>query len=230
MPRASGKGRTFAPEIVSADEARRLLAACSRGATGARNRALLVLLYRAGLRVGEALKLKPEHVDPEAGTVRVRNGKGVQPISRRAHIAAGGAPDAPRSARKRTHAPRTVAVDPAAAELLGAWLRKRAALGIAASAPYVCTLDGRPVLPSYVRSLCKRLAQRAGIDPARVHPHSLRHTFAAELAREGTAVNVIQAALGHSSLATTSLYLAHVAPDELVNALRARVWSPSAPR
>ena len=214
MPRGSNKGRTFAPEIVSGDEARALLAACSRGATGARNRALLVLLYRAGLRVGEALKLRPEHVDPAAGTVRVRNGKGTKAVK--------GDPT------RRKHTPRTVAVDPAAAELLAAWATKRAALGVPGTAPYLCTLAGRPVLPSYVRSLCKRLAQAAGVDGARVHPHALRHTFAAELAREGKPMNLIQTALGHSSLATTSLYLAHVAPVELVNALRRRPWNPSA--
>src|SRR5438552_18837820 len=52
MPRTSNRGRTFPPEVLSPDEARRLLGACSRGATGARNRGLVVLLYRAGLRVG----------------------------------------------------------------------------------------------------------------------------------------------------------------------------------
>jgi len=223
MPRGSNKGRTFAPEIVSGDEARGLLAACSRGATGARNRALLVLLYRAGLRVGEALKLKAEHVDAVAGTVRVRDGKGTRPAkTRRDPKGAAGGPT------RRKHAPRTVAVDPAAAELLAAWATKRAALGVPGTAPYLCTLDGRPVLPSYVRSLCKRLAEAAGVDSARVHPHALRHTFAAELAREGKPMNLIQTALGHSSLATTSLYLAHVAPVELVNALRTRLWNPSA--
>lgn len=222
MPRTSNRGRTFAPETVSAEEAHRLLAACSRGATGTRNRALLVLLYRGGLRVGEALALRAEHVDSGSGTIRVRAGKRVRPVSKRDHVAAGGTADTPARNRKRKVAPRTVGIDPAAAELLGAWHRTRDALGVPNSAPYLCTLDGRPVLPSYARSLCKRLATKAGVDPARVHPHALRHTYAAELAREGKPMNVVQAALGHSSLATTSLYLAHVAPDELVRALRDR--------
>jgi integrase/recombinase XerD len=62
-----------------------------------------------------------------------------------------------------------------------------------------------------------RLARRAGIEK-RVHPHGLRHTHAAELALEGQPMNLIQAQLGHSSLATTSRYLAHIAPAELVHA------------
>jgi integrase len=201
------------PQTVTAGEARQLVLACSRGATGARNRALLVLLYRAGLRIGEALALKPEQFDPEHGVLRVVYGKRTRTARRGA---------------KRTHAPRTVAVDPEAAGLIAAWLYTRDQRGIPAEAPLLCTLQGRPVLASYARALVVRLAGRAGIRK-RVHPHALRHTFAAELAREGKPVNLIQAALGHRSLATTSTYLAHVAPDELVNALRARPWSPTEP-
>ncbi len=69
-----------------------------------------------------------------------------------------------------------------------------------------------------------RLAKRAGIEK-RVHPHALRHSHAAELARERLPVNLIQAQLGHSSLATTSRYLAHIAPEELVEAMQRRLWS-----
>ena len=53
----------------------------------------------------------------------------------------------------------------------------------------------------------------------------LRHTHAAELAFEGAPMNAIQAQLGHSSLATTSRDLAHIAPAELVKAMQARTWS-----
>jgi site-specific recombinase XerD len=63
----------------------------------------------------------------------------------------------------------------------------------------------------------------AGIDK-RVHPHILRHTRASELAGEGTPVNVIQTALGHSSLATTSAYLDHIAPQTVLDAMRASAW------
>ena len=69
-----------------------------------------------------------------------------------------------------------------------------------------------------------RLARRAGIEK-RVHAHGLRHTHAAELAYEGAPMNLIQAQLGHSSLATTSRYLAHIAPAQLVEVMRARTWS-----
>ena len=75
-----------------------------------------------------------------------------------------------------------------------------------------------------MRALMPRLARRAGIEK-RVHAHGLRHTHAAELALEGQPMNLIQAQLGHSSLATTSRYLAHIAPAQLIEAMRVRAWS-----
>jgi integrase len=106
---------------------------------------------------------------------------------------------------------RIVGIDPAAASLLGRWIEVRGARGIPRSAPLFCTLGGRRLHDRYVRALLPRLARRAGIEK-RVHPHGLRHTHAAELAREGVPVNVIQAQLGHRSLATTDRYLRHIAP------------------
>lgn len=55
-----------------------------------------------------------------------------------------------------------------------------------------------------------------------VHAHGLRHTRAAELAHEGKPMNLIQAQLGHASLAVTSTYLAHIAPAQLIEAMRTR--------
>ena len=66
-------------------------------------------------------------------------------------------------------------------------------------------------------------AKRAGIEK-RAHAYGLRHTHAAELAREGVSVNVIQAQLGHASLAVTDRYIRHIAPEQLIEAMRARVW------
>ncbi len=78
---------------------------------------------------------------------------------------------------------------------------------------------------TYVRGLCKRLARKAGIDK-RVHPHGFRHALAAGLAINGTPVNVIQAQLGHASLATTDRYLRRIAPADLLAALRLSAWTP----
>ncbi len=92
-----------------------------------------------------------------------------------------------------------------------------------ARAPIFCTLQGGRIDSSYVRRLLPRLAQKAGIE-RRVHAHGLRHTYAAELAREGTAINVIRDALGHTSLAVTDRYLRDVAPTHVIDTMRARRW------
>jgi site-specific recombinase XerD len=68
----ANKGRKLPPELLTPDEVRALLQACSPSApTGVRNRALLITLYRAGLRLDEALGLLPADVDPGVGVLRV---------------------------------------------------------------------------------------------------------------------------------------------------------------
>jgi site-specific recombinase XerD len=195
----ANKGRRFPAELLSPEEVRALLRACSsRAPTGIRNRALIAVLYRGGLRISEALALRAKDVEEAAGTVTVLHGKGDQR--------------------------RTVGMDPAAFALLERWLDKRRALGLSARRPIFCTLRGEAIDSSYVRRLLPRLAARAGIEK-RVHAHGLRHAHAAELAAEGLPVNVVQQQLGHGSLATTDRYLRHIAPRERVAAMRAREWA-----
>lgn len=192
----SHKGETLPVEVLTVDEARALIRqASTRAPTGIRNRALIVVLYRGGLRLAEALALKPADVDLAAGTIRVLRGKGAKA--------------------------RTVGIDEGAAAIVARWIDKRRGLGLRSG--LFCTLAGDPLEPRYVRAMLARYAQRAGI-AKRVHPHGLRHTHAAELMHEGVPANVIQAQLGHSSLATTSVYLAHIAPKELVDRMRSRAW------
>ena len=74
---------------------------------------------------------------------------------------------------------------------------------------------------AYVRSLLPRLAKKAGIEK-RVHAHGLRHTHAFELANEGTPLHLIQAQLGHSSVATTDKYIRHLNPTAVVDAVKQR--------
>ena len=68
----ANRGQKLPPEPLTTEEVRALLSACSgRAPTGVRNRALIVLLYRAGLRINEALALMPKDLDSKAGTLRV---------------------------------------------------------------------------------------------------------------------------------------------------------------
>jgi integrase/recombinase XerC len=195
----ANKGRKLPAELLTADDVRALLAACSTSApTGVRNRALLTVLYRAGLRLDEALTLAPADVDVDGGVVVVGHDLGRH---------------------------RLVGIDAAALALVEEWLAVRADLGLARAAPLFCTLSGGPLHPAYVRQLLPRLADKAGIGK-RVHAQGLRHTHAAELAAEGLPAEVIQEQLGHESLASTGRYLRRVPPKDRIGALQRRQWSP----
>lgn len=203
-------GHTYPAEVLSQAEIHALLAKCSKRApTGIRNAALIVVLWRSGLRVGEALALRVADVDRDRGTITVLHGKG----DRR----------------------RVVGVDPQALVMIERWLAMRRRLGIGPSSPMFCTVSrhmggkpGHPLKDSYVREAFKRLGKRAGIEK-RVHPHGLRHTHASELAREGVPVHIIRKQLGHSSLATTERYIDHLEPREVIAAMQTREWAHESP-
>jgi site-specific recombinase XerD len=119
---------------------------------------------------------------------------------------------------------RVVGLDAGAWAILQLWLNRRAAAGINGRAPVFCTLKGKPMKSAYVRKLLPRLARKAGIEK-RVHAHGLRHTHAFELASEGTPLHVIQAQLGHASVATTDRYIKHLNPSTVVETMKSRTWS-----
>ena len=196
----ANKGRKLPPELLTPEEVRALMAACSATApTGIRNRALVVTLYRAGLRLDEALALLPGDVDAAAGVINV-------------------------GSRTGGHA-REAGIDAAALAIVRKWLGVRAGLGLGADAPLFCTLSGGRVHPAYVRQLLPRLAEKAGLEK-RVHAQGLRYTHAAELAAEGMPAELIQAQLGHESLASTDRYLRRMSPEERIGVLRRREWTP----
>ncbi len=129
----------FPVEVLNEPEVRRLIEACSnRAPTGIRNRALIAILYRGGLRLGEALALFPKDLDPRAGTVAVLHGKG----------------------DKR----RTIGLDPGGFAMVERWLDSRRELGIDGRQSVFCTLGGAPLKDAYVRALLPRLAPQAGIE------------------------------------------------------------------
>lgn len=201
------KGKRYPAEPLTYDEVQRLIAACSnRGSSGIRNRAAITLMWRAGVRVGELVALYPKDIDTRAGSVTVLHGKG----------------------DKR----RVIGLDPQACAVVDVWAAKRAKLGLTARSPLFCTVTvpgkGGPIAPAYFRTMLKRIGEQAEIDK-RVHPHGLRHTAAFELANEGVPVHVIQAQLGHKSLATTDQYVRHLAPRQLLDAMGRREWGVSHP-
>ncbi len=194
------KGKTYPVEILTPDEVRAVAAQCSTTTSyGIRHRSLIVLLYRTGLRISEALALRPKDINLEIGAVTVLHGKGDRL--------------------------RTVGIDPGANPHIEAWMERRRTLDPPAGAPLFCSLQGKPLTGNALREMLSTLARRAGIDK-RVHPHGFRHTHAYELMMEGVPMPIIQRQLGHASLATTDTYLSHIAPKLVIETMRQREWSP----
>lgn len=193
----STRGRRFPPEVLSDREFRTLLDACGLSPIGLRNRALLVVMYRSGLRVREAVSLHAKDLDLDAGVVRVLWAKGGRS--------------------------RTVGIDPAAATEVARWLAARAALRVPPGSPLFCGPGGRAITPGYIRHLLPGLARLAGI-AKRVHAHGFRHTHAAQLRAEGVDVAIISRQLGHRSILTTIRYLDHLNPTAVIDAMRKREW------
>jgi site-specific recombinase XerD len=194
----ANKGKKYPAEILTPEEIAALFAQISSTTSlGLRNRALITVLYRAGLRHSEALALLPKDINVSGGTIAVLHGKGDRS--------------------------RIVGIDPGACQVVSLWLDRRTQLGFGASLPVFVTLQGNPLKSSYLKTLLPRLARHAGIDK-RVHPHGLRHTHAYELMMEGVEIPIIQRQLGHVSLATTAVYLNHIAPKQVIETMRKRVW------
>ena len=191
---APNAGKRYPAEPLTPAEVGAIIGACSgRAPTGIRNRAMLTLLYRSGLRVSEVLALRPADVDMAKHTIRLLATKSQQAQTRGFH--------------------------PSADDALARWIDTRKALSISPRARLFCTLQGGALSDDYVRGLLRRLAGKAGISK-RVHPHGLRHTYAVELEAAGTPVTIISKLLGHSSVAVTARYLDHLTNRQAVEALQ----------
>ena len=193
------KGNKLPGEVYSQDELNALLAQCSRRApTGIRDRAMLTVVWRCGLRISEALDLTVPDIDVKRGTVTVMHGKN----------------------DKR----RVVGIGDGALAVLQLWLDCRKNLGLARKGtPVFCTLKGTRMFHQHVDQMLKRRAAKAGIEK-RAHLHGLRHSYAVELAtREPVAI--VQQALGHKHLTTTAIYLDHLSPEGVIAAGRADPWT-----
>ncbi len=185
-------------ELLTPQEAAALVhAASGRAPTGLRNRALVAVMYRSGLRPGEALALHLGDVDLDAGTVLVPPRKGG-----RARLAG---------------------LDLTTCEMVRAWLTPRAERGIGDDRPLFCTLAGEPLKAAYVRELLPRLARRADIGK-RVHPLALRYANAAELAEEGMSTSMIDRHLGVAPIGGARRYRRSVSERDVATAVAARRW------
>jgi integrase/recombinase XerD len=169
------------PRTLSPGEAERLIeAAAGTQPRALRDQALVELLYGAGLRVSEAMGLEKAGVDFEDRLVRV--------------IGKGGKE-------------RAVPIGRHAAEALRRYLaRGRPFLDTRHRPELFLNARGGPLTRAGAFLILRKLAEKAGLDPQRVHPHLLRHSFATHLLEGGADLRSVQEMLGHADLATTELY------------------------
>ncbi|WP_339928930.1 tyrosine recombinase [uncultured Brevundimonas sp.] len=194
---APKQGRSL-PRTLSIDEIGRLLAAASSrdGTSGVRMVALVELAYASGMRVSELLNLKVESVrrDPAFLIVRGKGGK-----------------------------ERLAPLNAAAREAVRVWLTVRDTGRKPATPDGVWLFpssSGRGHLtPRRFAQMLDQAAVVAGLDPARVSPHVLRHAFATHLLEGGADLRVVQTLLGHADIATTQIYT-HVTSDRLSRAVQ----------
>jgi integrase/recombinase XerD len=173
--------RRALPKTLSPGEVERLIEAAT-GVTprALRDQALVELLYGAGLRVSEAVGLDKAGVDLENRFVRAL-GKGSKE--------------------------RIVPLGRPAVDALNRYLaRGRPYLDTRHRSELFLNAQGGALTRAGAFLILRKLAQKAGLDPERIHPHLLRHSFATHLLEGGADLRSVQEMLGHADLATTELY------------------------
>jgi site-specific recombinase XerD len=190
------KGRRYPADPPRPEEIIAVMRYAGDGLHGDRTRGLVVVLWRAGLRIQEALDLSELDLDARRGSVLVRCGKG----GRR----------------------REVGMDDWAFDQLQPWLSSRQTMPVG---PLFCVINGRTRGRAWSATAARAVLRRRAADAAvrrRFVPHQLRHAHAIELAREGVPLNVIQRQLGHRNLGVTSIYLQGIDPGEIIETAHAR--------
>lgn len=195
-----GKSSTKEVEFLEAEEVERILAAAS-GADfkSLRDRAMLELLFSAGLRVSELTNINRDRLDLKNREFSVR-GKGDK--VRVVFVSDGAAKTLQRYLEKRTD------IDPAL------FVRDEKGLAkFASDKNNIKKTNSLRLTPRSVQRIVKHYATKAGIIKD-VHPHTLRHSFATDLLMNGADIRSVQAMLGHSSITTTQVYT-HVTNKQL---------------
>jgi site-specific recombinase XerD len=167
------------PRVLSESEYKRLLAAVHGEI---RDEAIIELLLQTGIRLAELARLKVSDIELPTKVDQEHTGA--------VHIHGKG--------RKE----RTVTLNHKACRALRNYLQVRSKVE---SPGLFITKFGRPIGPRSIENVVTKYVQQAGIHDASVH--ALRHTFATQHVKKGTSLASVRAALGHESLATTSLYV-----------------------
>lgn len=187
------------PKRIELAEINSILSVPNLGAiTGLRNRCMIELMYRAGLRVGEVCHLEIRDLNIRKREVQVWDGKGGDRVT-------GYEEGTPLDL------------------LLPDWLRRRKLetrnreVGPRKGEFVFCTIKGGPVSTTYMQQAVARIVKKAEA-PEWIHPHSFRHTFAAEFLEAGGKLQHLQMLLGHKNISTTQIYM-NVRPEDALDAV-----------
>ena len=196
---APRKGRPL-PKVLSRAEVEALIAAATArdGAQGLRLACLVEILYAAGLRVSELTGLTLSAVARDPAYLMVRGKGGKERL-------------APLNASARAAIKAYLEIRPQflpAKDKANPWL-------------FPSRGADRRLTPRRLAQLLDEAAQGAGIDPARVSPHVLRHAFATHLLDGGADLRVVQTLLGHADITTTQIYT-HVAGERLAEVVQTK--------
>lgn len=165
------------PKVLSEEEQRAFLAEFNtRYDSPLRNLCLVRLMLEAGLRVGEVVALKPEHLDMTTCRLVVRQGKGAKD--------------------------RVLWISDDLRDLVGEWLERRPDSPWLFPTRKGTQVSTRYVRAMVKRTARKAAVQEA----AKVSPHTLRHTFATDLLQETGNLELVRRALGHADVSTTQIY------------------------
>ncbi|HYB29567.1 MAG TPA: tyrosine-type recombinase/integrase [Solirubrobacteraceae bacterium] len=190
------KGRRYPADPPTVDEIVAVMRQAGDDRHGRRMRGLIVVLWRAGVRIHEALTLTDTDLNKRRGSLLIRHRKG----DRR----------------------REVGMDPWGWSVLADWMADRVALP---PGSLFCVIGGptRGLAWSAtaVRAELRQLAIEAGVR-RRFAPHQLRHAHAVEPPYEGIPLPLIQRHLGHAYLSTTGTYLDGVSSEEIIGATHGR--------
>ena len=220
--RMRARHRLHEPETVVDRASDEDVVAVLRGCCSARDRLIVLLMARAGLRRGEVLGLRRSDVHLLADSSAL--GCGIS----RAHLHVVRRDDNPNRAAAKSRRQRAVPLDFMTVQAFDAYEFERMTVPAAASADFVFvnlfrSPVGAPMRLDAVDDLVAAAAGRAGI--ASLHPHQMRHAFASNVLDAGGTLDEVQDLLGHASIASTQVY-AHPDPARL----RAAVDAVPSPR
>ncbi len=190
------KGQRYAADPPTVEEIIAVMRQARDARYGDRLNGLIVVLWRAGLRINEALSLTETDLDERRGSILVRHSKN----DRR----------------------RQVGMDAWGWSALRPWLSERATLPVGPLFGVIAgPTRGHAWSAGAARLQLHQTAVEAGV-LRRFAPHQLRHAQAVELSREGIPLPLIQRQLGHSHLSTTGTYLQGISSEEIISTVHAR--------